>query len=366
MKNLYDSPKKVMNFDEHSSHYFTNLASLPDSILIWIEQNMNNIILVTNDVGEIVYITESIKSFLGHEPTSLLGVTWNHFFSDEDIENFKMLIDDFTDDRGTLLLNMPDRKGKNIPFECTIKKVEHEEKVLYLSILKDITNKQEAEEMMVRSEKMSVAGQLAAGIAHEIRNPLTSLKGFLQLLQAGVDQKEAYYKIMIDEIDKIETITSELLFISKPLTNHKSYESLNDMISDVLVLLQPQANLRDVKLKWTNKDAVFIYCDRSQIKQVFINLVKNAIEASNDSGTVEVNIQSTANKVLIDIIDEGVGISEEIIHKLDEPFFTTKQTGTGLGLMITKNILNHHQAKIEIIQNQHKGSTFRIHFPVGE
>ncbi len=138
--------------------------------------------------------------------------------------------------------------------------------------------------------KMSVAGQLAAGIAHEIRNPLTSLKGFLQLLQAGVNRKEEYYQIMVDEIEKMEAITSELLFISKPMTDNKDWENLPELIDDVITLLHPQAKLKNITIVQEGEDRLRLNCDRSQIKQVFINILKNAIEAMDNPGHIKVFI----------------------------------------------------------------------------
>lgn len=216
---------------------------------------------------------------------------------------------------------------------------------------------------MIRSEKMSVAGQLAAGIAHEIRNPLTSLKGFLQLLQAGVSREDAYHNIMVDEIEKMENITSELLFISKPMTDHKEMVKLPEMVEDVVTLLQPEAKLKNIEIKMKQISSQNVNCDRSQIKQVFINILKNAIEAMDAPGCIKISSQLQKQGMAIDISDEGPGIPEEIIHKLGEPFFTTKQNGTGLGLMITRQILERHEGKLEILQNEETGSTFKVILP---
>src|SRR5699024_11374852 len=123
---------------------------------------------------------------------------------------------------------------------------EKNKQIYFFSTIKDITDKKEVEEMMVRSEKMSIAGQLAAGVAHEIRNPLTAIKGFLQLLQAGINRNDEYYKIMIDEIEKIEKITSEMLSISKPNTENRQIEPLINMIKEVTFLLEPEANANGI------------------------------------------------------------------------------------------------------------------------
>ncbi len=182
-------------------------------------------------------------------------------------------------------------------------------------------------------------------------------------MQAGVNRKDEYYKIMVDEIEKMETITSELLFISKPLTDKKQKESVAKMLQDVIELLKPQAKLKKITFEWDPLQDVFIHCDRSQMKQVFINLIKNAIEAMDEGGTIQLFTYQTETNVVIDVVDQGPGVPEEIIHKLGEPFFTTKQNGTGLGLMITKQILDQHQACLKIVRNADKGSTFSAVLP---
>ncbi|WP_347834209.1 histidine kinase dimerization/phospho-acceptor domain-containing protein [Gracilibacillus sp. JCM 18860] len=218
--------------------------------------------------------------------------------------------------------------GKYIIFESVMKVItcENGEKKI-LTVSRDISDKKQAEEMLIRSEKMSIAGQLAAGIAHEIRNPLTSLRGFIQLLQAGMDNKQEYYKIMMDEIEKINTITSELLFISKPMTDEKNIENVKDMLTDVVTLLKTQAQLFNIELSLVVDHDISIHCDRSQMKQVFINLVKNAIEEMSDGGNIELRISQKENSCVIDVKDEGPGIPKHLLHKLKEPFLQRRNTG---------------------------------------
>ncbi|CDQ39908.1 sporulation kinase C [Virgibacillus kapii] len=342
------------------------LSSLPSFMLAWVENNSHDIILVLDALGRLTYVSKTVESILGYHPSDLVGKLWHELISAEDASYMKDNFDETHTQTQSFTMNVVNRDGKYIWSECSAAKIVDQEngRTYYLATIADIRDKKEVEEMMIRSEKMSVAGQLAAGIAHEIRNPLTSLKGFLQLLQAGVKRKEEYYNIMIEEIEKMETITSELLFISKPLTDNKKMESIAAMIHDVVVLLQPQAKMKNIEIEYTISKKEQIFCDRSQVKQVLINLVKNAIEAMDDGGKIRLITHSTDTHVEINIVDEGPGIPEEIIHKLGEPFFTTKQSGTGLGIMITKQILERHHAFLEIKANEQMGSTFRILFPV--
>ncbi|WP_188455609.1 ATP-binding protein [Virgibacillus oceani] len=360
--NEIDSKKVGTKDKKITEQFFENVTGLPKFMLDWIEKNSNDLITVWDENGKVCFISKSIERLFGYSTTDLRGSLWYEKISPDDVSYIKSHFDNHTSIGQTFNINIRNKSGKYIWTECIIAKIkdENSDDSYFISTIKDISDKKEAEEMMIRSEKMSIAGQLAAGIAHEIRNPLTSIKGFLQLLQAGVNRKEEYYKIMIDEIEKMETITSELLFVSKPMTDNKRVERVDDMIHDVIALLNPQARLKNIDIEWKQKVYPSIYCDRSQIKQVFINLLKNATEAMDEGGKIELKVHQNAAQVIIDFIDEGPGIPEEIIHKLGEPFFTTKQNGTGLGLMITNQILEKHEAKLEIIKNEIKGSTFRI------
>lgn len=345
---------------------FSNMSELPREMILWMERNSNELITVWNKAGKALFISKSVERILGYTVTDFRGVSWYDHILPKDVGYIKKYFANEDNTNHVFNINTSNKYGKYIWAECAISKIIDQENnnYFYISMLKDISDKKETEEMMIRSEKMSVAGQLAAGIAHEIRNPLTSLKGFMQLLQAGVSRKEEYYKIMIDEIEKMESITSELLFISKPLTNNKKEENAEIMVHEIVALLLPQARLKNVDIKWERRDKHLVYCDRSQIKQILINVVKNAIEALEYNGVIEITISKTDTELVISIIDDGPGIPEEIIHKLGEPFFTTKKTGTGLGLMITKQILEKHGGKLEIEQNVNAGSTFKILLPL--
>ncbi|WP_430785755.1 ATP-binding protein [Virgibacillus flavescens] len=347
---------------------FADLSELPSSIISWIENNSNDLLSIWNSKGEIMFISKSVVRILGYTIEDLEDISWHELLSPEDEMHIRNFYSNSEKDHDShkFNINIRNKNGKFIWTDCIVSKMYDIDlnDFFYITMLKDISDKKEAEEMMIRSEKMSVAGQLAAGIAHEIRNPLTSLKGFMQLLQAGVNRKEEYYKIMIDEIEKMENITSELLFISKPLTNNKKEEIVEVMVHEIVSLLLPQARLKNVDIKWERQSKHFVNCDRSQIKQVLINIVKNAIEAMGAKGTIAINIWTENEKVIIAIIDDGLGIPEEVIHKLGEPFFTTKKSGTGLGLMITNQILEKHNGKLQIERNPDKGSTFKIILPL--
>ncbi|SFM36867.1 two-component system, sporulation sensor kinase A [Gracilibacillus orientalis] len=362
MLNYVDQPDSTSVNDEVEKNVM--LSDLPKDILNKVESNGFDLIAVNNFSGKIEYISESVRRVLGFSKAQLIGKSVFRYIMRDDQKYVRKFFDINHSGEQKFYIHIRNQIGRFIVFETILQVIYWNGEKKILSLSKDISDKKQAEEMLIRSEKMSIAGQLAAGIAHEIRNPLTSLKGFVQLLQGGINSKDEYYKIMMDEIDKINTITSELLFISKPMTDEKNDENINKMLHDVLTLLKTQANLFDIDLVLEADDEdCMVYCDRSQIKQVFINLIKNAIEEMTDGGMIHVLIKNNTEECIIAIKDQGPGIPKHLIHKLKEPFFTTKKNGTGLGLMISNQIIDNHSGKLEIESENGQGSTFSIYLP---
>ncbi|MBA5710032.1 PAS domain-containing protein [Bacillus velezensis] len=232
-------------------------------------------------------------------------------------------------------------------------------------ILRDISERKQTEELMLKSEKLSIAGQLAAGIAHEIRNPLTAIKGFLQLMKPTMEENEHYFEIVFSELSRIELILSELLMLAKPQQNAvKERVNLKKIISEVTALLETQANLKGIFIKTDYEhDSMYINGDQNQLKQVFINLIKNAVESMPDGGTVHIIMTEDEYSVNVTVKDEGDGIPENVLKRIGEPFLTTKEKGTGLGLMVTFNLIKNHQGAIQVDSKPDRGTAFHITFP---
>lgn len=233
-------------------------------------------------------------------------------------------------------------------------------------IAKDITDQKMTEQRLVKSEKLTAVGQLAASIAHEIRNPLTALKGFLQLMKASTDHIEtSYLEVMSKEIERIELITGELLLLAKPQAHHFAFENIGDIFEDVKTLLSSQALMNKVEIIVQSEDLPLLYCVGNQLKQVFINLIKNAIESMPDGGMISVTLSKRENQTLhIKITDQGCGIPEEFLTNIGTPFYTTKQKGTGLGMMTSLKIIEAHNGTMNISSKVGKGTTVLIEIPL--
>ncbi|MGM0873381.1 MAG: PAS domain S-box protein [Bacillota bacterium] len=231
-------------------------------------------------------------------------------------------------------------------------------------ILRDISDRKKTEEIMLRSEKLSIAGQLAAGIAHEIRNPLTAIKGFLQIMHPDLKNHSQYFHIIFSELNRIEMILSELLMLAKPQEKKFKKTNLVSLLQDVSMLLETQANLNSVFIEQKHENHnLMINCDQNQLKQVFINLFKNAIDAMPKGGKVSVHTKRVNNTVSITVKDEGEGIPSELMERIGEPFLTTKEKGNGLGLMITYKIIEDHKGTIFVDSKLGEGSTFTVGLP---
>ncbi|MGG1675228.1 PAS domain S-box protein [Neobacillus sp. NRS-1170] len=231
-------------------------------------------------------------------------------------------------------------------------------------IIRDFTEKKKTQELLLKSEKLTIAGQLAAGIAHEVRNPLTAIKGFLQLMEKQLEEK-TYFDIIKSEMDRIELILSELLVLAKPQDLKFGIENMHSLIEDVKTLIDTQAIINNVQIEIVNecKD-MLIHCDKNQLKQVFINFLKNAIEAMPDGGMVTIEIKlHNENKIKILFKDTGVGMPHHILKRIGEPFYTTKENGTGLGIMISKQIIENHNGCVHFWSDE-KGTIIEIIIPI--
>lgn len=231
-------------------------------------------------------------------------------------------------------------------------------------IIRSIQDRKAHQQLTIKTEKLSLAGQLAASIAHEVRNPLTSIKGFIKLAREDVMHDE-YYNIIEEEIDRIETIASELLVLGKPMSIEIEKSDAGKMLRDVCILLQSQAVMRKIDIQFhTIEPNCFIQCNAGQMKQVFINLIKNATEAMENGGVIHVSARLSGDKVQVVIQDEGKGMPESVLKKLGEPFYSTKEDGTGLGLMVCFNIVEQYAGTIRVESKVDEGTVFTIELPL--
>lgn len=229
---------------------------------------------------------------------------------------------------------------------------------------RDISELRQTEERLRRTDKLSVVGELAASVAHEIRNPLTSLKGLVQLLQMEDEKHKLYYQIMIDELNRINHIVSELLLLAKPQQIKYTEADIQIILHDVISLLKTEASLHNIQIEFgVHSHPVMIECEPNQLKQLFINILKNAIEASSSGDVVNITLQSFENNVSVEVKDQGVGISKELLERIGEPFYSSKEKGTGLGMTVSFKIVQSHYGTIKFRSEPEKGTDVIVQLP---
>lgn len=230
---------------------------------------------------------------------------------------------------------------------------------------RDIGQRKQFEKEMHRLDRLNLVGQMAAGIGHEIRNPLTTVRGFLQLL-SGKDnclQYKEFFSLMIDELDRANTIITEFLSLAKDRAIELKMNNINNIIEAMLPLISSDANASQVNINIDLAGVPDILLDEKEIRQLILNLVRNGFEAMDAGGELSISTYAENDEIILAVKDQGGGIAEDIIEKLGTPFFTTKDKGTGLGLAVCYSIAARHKAKIKVVTGK-TGTTVLVRFPV--
>ncbi|MET3290309.1 UNVERIFIED_CONTAM: diguanylate cyclase (GGDEF)-like protein [Brevibacillus sp. OAP136] len=221
------------------------------------------------------------------------------------------------------------------------------------------------EENMLRAEKLRVVGELAAGMAHEIRNPMTTVKGFLQISKENSYNIEPYYELLMMEVSRVSELTSELLQFSKPHAGDVRVIHLQESIQRAVSLAEAEANYYSHLICYEpESEELYVRMDRDKLVQVLLNLLKNAFDAMPEPGTVTITSSRSDEWCTIEVMDTGTGMSEQELQQIFNPFFTTKETGTGLGLSICHKIMNDHGGSIEVQSREQHGTVFRMTLPL--
>ncbi len=240
--------------------------------------------------------------------------------------------------------------------------------------VRDLTEIKKAEEVMTRMEKLSSLGRLSAGIAHEIRNPLSSIYFNVQMLSKRLPLDETMKQIFADTfegVDRIKILVKSVLDFAKPSAPSLKIDSISRVLEHSISIMDPELKKKKIEIELDQDGSLpYIVIDSRQIQQVFINLFLNAIEAMPDGGTIKIKSmiekrhELPPNRLILEIKDTGIGIAPEHLPKIFDPFFTTKPEGTGLGLSIVHKILAQHYATVDVSSDFNNGSAFTLYFPI--
>ncbi|WP_368504703.1 PAS domain S-box protein [Alkalihalophilus sp. As8PL] len=265
----------------------------------------------------------------------------------------------------TSLFQLQCLDGTTVDVEATSTIILFKGKPAFRTILKDVSERKRMDDLIRKSDKLSMVAQLAAGVAHEIRNPLTAIKGFLQLFQREREFNEQFLELVMEELERVEGIIYEYLTLAKP--NHEStFQTLklHPIVQKVMTLVETQSIMKNVKVDFEFEDVPTIYGSEKQLKQVFLNLLRNAIEAVEENGEITIRLLNhPENQICIQIEDNGCGIPKERIERLGEPFYSTKEKGTGLGLMVCYKIIEHHEGLLTIHSELGRGTKIDVILP---
>ncbi|MDF2684715.1 MAG: histidine kinase [Brevibacillus sp.] len=244
---------------------------------------------------------------------------------------------------------------------------QHENETGWMVALLDITEQEQVQEYLNQSEKLAMVGQLAAGAAHEIRNPLTVIYGFIQLLQqrlSNLEQERHYLPLILQEIERVNRIVTELLMLSKPsLPNYREVR-LTEVFHSILPLIKAEALLHGIEIVDRCDSDTRMHVDVEQLKQILLNLMKNSIEAMKEGGILTVESRLDEHAVHLHVRDTGEGISPEYLVRIFDPFFSLKEEGTGLGLPISRRMVENHGGDIQVNSKLGEGTEIIISLPL--
>ncbi|MDQ8732978.1 ATP-binding protein [Paenibacillus sp. LHD-38] len=231
-------------------------------------------------------------------------------------------------------------------------------------LAQDVTELRHLQDEVGRMERLSLVGQMAASITHEIRNPMAVIRGFVQLIQErSPKSQEGYFRIIIEELDRANMIISDFLSLAQNRALIMEPSSLHEVINELVPLLHADANLRGQSIDVSLCEHLpLIMMNDREIKQLLLNIARNGMEAMGNKGSLNISTRCTGSKVELRIADQGVGIPPEQMKHLFEPFFTTKTQGTGLGLPLCLSIAERHNGRIDVESQEGEGTAFIVTF----
>lgn len=346
----------------------TNLYETIASKQQIITDHTRDLITIVDAERSITYASPSHFTLLGRSPSNIEAQPLDSIIHQDDVSRLKAAIHSALVDQAEFTLPVRFVHEDKSPILTEIKgsSVKGEDGGVrhVIMVARDLSERMAVDEMLRRSDRLAVVGQLAASVAHEIRNPLTSVKGFLKIIARNPEDLQRFLPILWAEFNQIETVINDFLVWSKPQFGQLMNEDIVDLVSSAVAMLEPHAKFCNVEVRILPSENIpLIYCNANQIKQVFVNVLKNAIESMPDGGLVDIQIDHDDKCVMVSVKDEGCGIDEENLKRIGDPFFTTKNDGTGLGMVVSFKIISDHGGTIRLTSDGVKGTTVDVRLP---
>ncbi|HEY3132909.1 MAG TPA: ATP-binding protein [Acidobacteriota bacterium] len=329
----------------------------------------NDAVVTTDLHGRINFWSQPAERMLGYSPRQALGkpVTEIYFAGKEEAERVMQELR-----RGArvqnweTVLKRADGTSLHASISITLLKDEKGAAIGTLGIVRDISEVRQLQQQLRRSERLATIGELSSHIAHEIRNPLSAVKMNLQILSRMPElqgRAREHMKIALQEIDHLDSILAEIVDFVRPLRLNRQPARLATIMEEALLMAEDALQKADVRLiRDFGRDAADVPVDPLRVRQAFLNLLLNAVQAMEPASELRIAIRESTACQVVEISDSGRGIPAERMQQIFEPFFTTRSDGTGLGLTITKRIVEGHGGTIDVESREGAGTTFRITF----
>ena len=366
-----------VELDKKNKELSVNLAEIN-----YIRNHLKNIlesmkmgVVAVNLDGKITVFNNSAQEITGLKSADMIGRFYEDVYSEQVDNSFTLLK---TLKEGKEFANeekeIKDANGSLIPVEysTSLVKSEYEEVLGAVEMFSDMTEIKKLEKEVQRARTLAALGEMAANVAHEIRNPLGGIGGFAALLERDLDiddPRRNLVKKIIEGVSRLNRIAANLLFYTRPIEPRLQKQDIIKTIDDVLLLMeveleQEERNIEIIRDFPSNIQEVRI--DPEIFQQVLLNIFKNAADSMENEGKLIVGVKGKNDEknIVISVEDNGIGMSESVQERLFNPFFTTKPNGTGLGLAITKKIIDIHKGEISVKSEEGKGTLFEISLPV--
>jgi len=345
----------------------TKLVDKCDQEIFKVFNSTPNVAIQSYDLdGNITFWNAASENFYGFTNCEAISKPVSEIFDDDTASKIKEVI------KQLIITDKPlgpdewflsDKSGKRKTVYTTFFPVRFLRGTEFVCMDVDITEKKIFEKELLRLDRLNLVGQMAASIGHEVRNPMTTVRGYLQILQRKPEFKvhAEHFDIMIEELDRANGIIKEFLSLAQNKSVDKRLTNLNRILTSIMPLIGADAMKNNVTVSVVLGDIPDVALDEKEIRQLILNLVRNGLEAINSSGALSIKTFKAGSELVLEVRDNGIGIPEDVLGNIGTPFFTTKPQGTGLGMAVCYSIARRHQARI-VIESDSSGTTVSTRF----
>jgi PAS domain S-box-containing protein len=333
-------------------------------------ENMADAVIAVNKENKIAYFNKAASEIFGISIDKAIGYDYYIIF-DNDLLLVKYSREtNLNVNNKNITFTNPEQSKRILELSTSFVYDNDNSIDLTIAIINDLTDKLNLQHQVERKEKLSAMGELAAGVAHEIRNPLNSINIITQRIQKEFEPKEDIedytnlLSIVRSEVHRVNNIIKQFLEYARPPKLQIGNFSINEIMDESISIIESEAILKHIDINKDYNENIFIDIDKEKIKQVFINLLRNSIDAIDTNGIIICSIKLKSQEIELSVTDNGSGISDDLKFKIFNLYFTTKQSGTGLGLSIVHQIISEHNGSIEVESKPETGTKFKIILPI--